>query len=182
MRPQILALARDPISASELARRLSHPRQRVNYHVRQLAREGFLKPASQQRKRNMVEQQYVASAHAYVLSPEVLGEAAPRVEATPDAASAAHLVGLCSQAQAEVARVMASANAAGVRLRTISLQNEIRFESVDQRTQFTAALTKAVSDIVTHYSSASQNVSGGAAAGRPFRLFLGCYPIPVSGT
>ena len=170
LRPRILAQARDPISASDLARRLGQPRQRVNYHVRQLANAGLLQPVGQQRKRNMVEQQYVASARAYVLTPEVLGEASPQVEEEQDTASAAHLVALCARAQSEVVQMMESASEAGVRVRTMSLQTDIRFGNAEQRAQFSRELLEAVSDVVARHSSP-------AASGRPFRLILGCYPI-----
>jgi biotin operon repressor len=178
LRPRILAHARDPVSAAELARRLGQPRQRVNYHVQQLARAGFLQAVGQQRKRNMVEQQYVASARAYVLTPDVLGEAAPSLEEAQDTASAAHLVALCARAQSEVAQVMESANAAGLRVRTMSLQSDIRFETVEQRAEFTRELLDAISDVVARHSSPFTTADGQAAPGRPFRLVLGCYPIP----
>lgn len=170
MRSKILALAQHPVSASDIARTLGVPRQRVNYHVQQLAGEGFLKPVAEQRKRNMVEKQYVASATAYVLNPDVLGDVAPQAAAVHDTANAGHLVGICARAQIEVATVMESASVAGVRLRTLSLQSDIRFESVEQRAEFTEALMEAVSEIVARHSATS--------AGRPFRLILGCYPRP----
>jgi DNA-binding transcriptional ArsR family regulator len=171
LRPRILANAREPISASDLARRLGQPRQRVNYHVRQLAAAGLLEPAGQQRKRNMVEQQYVASAHGYVLSPELLGEAAASVETSPDNTSAAHLVAVCARAQSEVAQVMASASAAGLRLRTMSMQTEVRFAAAEQRAEFTRALNQAVTDVITDHTRE-------AAGGSPFRVVLACYPVP----
>ena len=169
MRPRILAHAREPVSASQLARQLGEPRQRVNYHVRQLADAGLLKLWGQVRKRNMVEQRYVATARSYVLTPEVLGEAGPGATDVEDVASAAHLVALCARAQSDVASVMESANAAGLRVRTMSLQSEIHFESVEQRTEFTRALTEAVTRVIAKHTS---------PAGRPFRLILGCYPTP----
>src|SRR5688500_7355830 len=172
LRAQILARARSPISASDLARLLGQPRQRVNYHVRQLASAGFLKSASQQKKRNMLEQQYMASARAYVLSPAVLGEVAPDPEERGDAASASHLVALCSRAQTEVAAVMQAASEAGLRARTLSMQADLHFDSVEQRAEFSRALAAAIDDVVKKHSSQS--------GGRPFRLLVGCYP--VSGT
>ena len=178
LRARILSRARTPISASDLARQLGQPRQRVNYHVRQLAREGFLQAAAQQRKRNMVEQQYVASARAYVLAPNVLGDLAPDPAELQDVASAAHLVALCARAQSEITQVMDAASAAGVRVRTLSLQSDIRFESVEQRAEFTRELLDAVNDVVARHSAPFTTPDGEAAAGRPFRLMVGCYPIP----
>lgn len=178
LRARILHNAREPISASDIARVLRQPRQRVNYHVRLLARDGFLEPVAQQKKRNMVEQQYVASARAYVLTPEVLGEAAPDPAAVVDAASASQLVAMCARAQTEVATVMEAASAAGLRVRTLSMQSDIRFETVQQRAEFTQALLEAISDVVARHSSPFTTEAGDAAPGRPFRLMLGCYPIP----
>ena len=73
LRMRILELAREPASATEMAGRLRMPRQRVNYHVRRLAERGLLRRAGRQRKRNMVEQRYVATARSFLLVPEVLG-------------------------------------------------------------------------------------------------------------
>src|SRR5271167_4166496 len=73
LRRRILEALEQPDSAAGVARRLRLPRQRLNYHVRELARAGLLRRAGRRRKRNMVEQCYVASARGYALSPELLG-------------------------------------------------------------------------------------------------------------
>ena len=178
LRPRILAHAHHPVSASDLARRLEQPRQRVNYHVRQLAKAGFLQPAGRQTKRNMVEQQYVASARAYVLAPDVIGEVRPDVGGNADHASAAHLAALCARAQSEIAQIMQSANAAGLRVRTMSMCSDVRFQSAEQRAEFTQELLDAVSDVVARFSSPFATADHAAAPGRPFRVVLGCYPVP----
>jgi biotin operon repressor len=170
LRPRILASAREPVSASELARRLGQPRQRVNYHVRQLARDGFLVPAGQQRKRNMVEQPYVASARAYLLTPAVLGDAAPPASAATDPASAAQLISLCAHAQNQVAQLVEAASAAGVRVRTLSLQADVALPGAEQRAAFLRDVSGAINDVVARYT--------GAGSGGAYRLLLGCYPVP----
>ena len=168
LRPRILARARQPISAADLARLLDQPRQRVNYHVRQLAAAGFLESLDQQKKRNMMEQQYVASAAAYILSPAVLGEVAPVLQENGDSADAGGLVAMCSRAQTEVAAVMEAATAAGVRVRTLSLETELHFAAADERAEFMREVKQAVSDVVSRYSTSER---GGSV-----RLILGCYP------
>jgi hypothetical protein len=155
----------------------------VNYHVRQLAAAGLLERAGQQRKRNMVEQQYVASAGGYVLSPELLGDAAPPAPPSGDSnenASAAQLLAVCARAQSEVADVMASASAAGLRVRTMSLQSEVRFGTAEQRADFTRELARAVSRVIAEYTLPHKDNDATPAPG-PFRVVVGCYPIP-SGT
>jgi DNA-binding transcriptional ArsR family regulator len=83
LRPRILSLAREPISATAIASALGETRQRVNYHVRQLRRAGFLRAAGRRRRRGLTEVRYVASARAYVLSPAIAGAVAPDIAALP---------------------------------------------------------------------------------------------------
>src|SRR5690348_14583868 len=64
LRSQILNIARAPMSPSAIAAELGESRQKVNYHVRQLRRAGFLRVAGRHRKRGLVEQRVVASAGA----------------------------------------------------------------------------------------------------------------------
>ena len=180
LRRQILAEATEPLSAAALADRLGQPRQRVNYHVRQLAQADFLRPAGRRMKRNLEERRYLASARAYVLSPELLGPLAAHPQAAADRFSAAYLQGLTSLAQEELGRVQTAAEAARIRVRTLSLDAVVRFESAAQRAAFGAALARAVADVVAAHTSPERTASGEAGAGQPFRLFLGCYPLPAS--
>ncbi len=180
LRLRLMALARGAASATELARRLRLPRQRVNYHVRALYRAGFLRKAGRRRKRNMIEQRFVASARAYVLLPGLLGPMAARSESVADTASAAHLLALSAQAQAEVARALRESAAQGKRLATLSLSVSLRFESPDQREAFARALTESVASVAVHHSSPDRVADGRPGPGRPFRLVIGCYPIPPS--
>ncbi|MGH7606410.1 MAG: helix-turn-helix domain-containing protein, partial [Gemmatimonadales bacterium] len=180
VRRRILAEARKPVSAAELAVRLDQPRQRLNYHVRELARTGFQKPAGRRMKRNLEERRYLATARAYVLSPELLGPLAAHPGTAPDRFSATYLQGLTSLAQEELGRVQAAAEAARVRVRTLSLHAAVRFESAAQRAAFAAALTDAVSDIVAAHTSRARTPGGEPGPGQPFRLVVGCYPIPTT--
>jgi DNA-binding transcriptional ArsR family regulator len=178
LRTRILALAASPASATELAARLGLPRQQVNYHVRRLAEARFLRRAGRVRKRNLVEQRYAATARAYVDDPAALGPIAAGRAAPEDALSAARLVALAGRAQADVVRVVEAAAAAGVRVATMSLDAELRFESAAQRQAFASALQTAITDVIGRYASPARFDSGEAAPGRPFRLVVGCYPAP----
>jgi hypothetical protein len=170
LRPRIVALAAEPASASELAARLGLPRQRVNYHVRQLAKARFLRRAGQVRKRNLIEQRYVATARSYVLAPEVLGPLAADRASAEDAFSAARLVAIAAQAQADVSHAVSAAAAQGKRLATLSMAADIRFASAEQRVAFTQALQAAIVDVIAKHTSPAEG------DGRPFKLVLGCYP------
>jgi hypothetical protein len=178
LRTRILSLAREPASATQIAAVLGETRQKVNYHVRQLHRAGLLKPAGRRKRRNMVEQRFVATARAYVLAPQLVGPLAAEAAQVADALSAAHLVALASQAQAELATVMEAAGAQGKRVATLSLSAELRFESAVQREGFARALQAALTRVVAEHSSPMTKRDGSAGVGRPYRLVVGCYPIP----
>jgi hypothetical protein len=178
LRPRILHLAATPSSATELAGKLRLPRQVVNYHVRQLAQARFLRRAGQRKKRNLIEQRWVATARAYVLAPDVLGPAAPDWRRIQDAMSAAHLAALAAQMQSDLGTITADAAAAGKRLSTLSVHSELRFESAEQRARFAGALHAAVLDVVARYASPATRPDGTPGTGRPYRLVLGCYPAP----
>src|SRR5580700_12343225 len=89
LRLRILHELREPDSAAGLARRLRLPRQKINYHVRELARARFLERAGQRRRRNMIERRYRTTARGYVLSPELLGRMGLPREHAEDVLSAA---------------------------------------------------------------------------------------------
>lgn len=178
LRLRILEALREPDSAAGIARRLRLPRQRVNYHVRELARAHFLERAGQRRRRNMVERRYRTSAQGYILSPELLGRLGLPREHAEDAFSASYLLSLLALGQSELGRASREASRQGKRLATLSLSSEFRFESAEQRSRFVDELRRAVVDVVARYASPSRLADGSPGPGRPYRLLLGCYPIP----
>ena len=180
LRLKILGALMEPDSATGVARRMNLPRQTVNYHVRELARARFLARAGRRRRRHLYEQCYVATARGYVLSPELLGKLAADPAQVADTFSAKYLLGLASKVQSELAHAAELAAATGKRLATLSLNTEVRFTSPEQRAAFTAELQRAIVEVVGRHSSPFSNVDGSAAEGRPFRLVMGCYPIPAA--
>jgi DNA-binding transcriptional ArsR family regulator len=179
LRLRILAALLEPDSATGLARRMHLPRQTVNYHVRELARARLLTRAGRRRRRRMFEQYYVATARGYVLSPELLGKLAADPAQVADTFSANYLIGLASKIQSELGRVTVLAAKEGKRLATLSMNTELRFTSAEQRATFTEELQKAIVVVVGKHSAPYSRPDGSAAAGRPFRMVLGCYPIPA---
>ncbi len=111
LRLRILDALREPDSASGLARRFRMPRQKMNYHVRELARTHFLERAGQRRRRNMIERRYRTVAQGYVLSPELLGRMGLPQAAADDVVSAAYLLGIMAVAQTELAQASREAAA-----------------------------------------------------------------------
>ena len=173
LRREILGLARQPISAAGIAAAMGKPRQVVNYHVRELARAGFLRRAGRARKRGLTEQRYVISAQAFVLAPEMLGALdAGAASASADKASASYLLMLASRLQKELSESWRQADASGSALPLLSLDTEFGFKSAADRARFAEALATAITKVVAEYTTPA------CASGR-YRLVLGCYPTPA---
>jgi len=171
LRLRILECARQPASSTEIAARLSLPRQKVNYHVRALHRARFLERAGQKKKRNLIERRFQATAEAYVLAPEVLGPAGADTAKIEDTFSAAYLMALASRLHSELGRVSREADAEGKRLSTLSISADLRFQSAEERARFADALHAAVIDVIARFTTPTEG-------GRPYRLVVGCYPTP----
>ena len=73
IRREILANLIKPDSASGLARTLGMPRQKINYHLRELEREGFVRLIEERTRRNCVERIVQATARSYIINPDDVG-------------------------------------------------------------------------------------------------------------
>ncbi|MFM8532396.1 MAG: helix-turn-helix domain-containing protein [Acidimicrobiia bacterium] len=175
LRREILAHAKTPVSAAGIAAAMGRPRQVVNYHVRELAKAGFLKRAGRARKRGLTEQRYVVSARAFVLAPDLLGplDATASELASVDTASAAYLLMLATRLQKEVSQSWRDAEASGTTLPLLSLDSEFSFASSADRARFAQALTSAISNVVAEHTRPCD-----ATRDAGYRLVLGCYPTP----
>lgn len=172
LRREILAHAREPISAAGIAAAMGRPRQVVNYHVRELARAGFLRRAGRAKKRGLTEQRYVVSAQAFVLAPEMLGAMdASAPAASPDKASASYLLMLATRLQRELSESWRKADAAGTPLPLLSLDTEFAFASASDRARFAQALSSAITKVVADHTTPTER----SCEGR-FRMIVGCYP------
>ena len=170
LRIRMLHLLREPDSATGLARRLDMPRQRVNYHLRQLEKEGLVELVDERKKGNCVERVMRASALTYLISPEVLGELAADPALVRDRFSSAFLVATAAQAIRELGEIRDRAEAAGKRVATLTLQSEIRFASAEERSEFAEELSEVLARLVSKYHDER------SPAGRRFKLMLGVYP------
>ena len=126
----------------------------------------------------MIEQRYVASAAALLLSPELLRPVGPDWRRIADSGSGAYLLALASQMETDLIRAT-GARADGPESETaLTLKSQFRFASPAQREQFTAALREAVVGVITRHTSPASDGSGA----NTYRLVLGCYPyLPETG-
>src|SRR5262249_19161268 len=99
---ELLAHLAEPESAAGLARRIGLPRQRINYHLRELERGGFVECVAERRVGNCTERLVRATARAFVISPEALGAIGTATEAAPDRLSAQYLLAAAARTLREV--------------------------------------------------------------------------------
>lgn len=170
LRQRILEELFEPDSASGLARRLGLPRQKVNYHLRELEKHELLELVEERRKGNCTERLLRATARAYLISPAALGRLAAEPERFQDRFSSTYLVAAASRVIGDVARLQQGAAGAQKRLATLTLESEVRFASAESRHAFAQELSQEVARLVAKYHD--QN----APKGRRFRLLVGAYP------
>lgn len=164
----------EPNSAAGLARATGMPRQKLNYHLRQLEKDGLVELVEERRKGNCMERIVRATARQYLISPEALGKLGADATGVRDRFSSAYLASAAARAVRELTLVRAQADAAGKRIATLTLETEIRFASAGMRAEFANELAETVARLAARYHQ--ENVPGG----RTVRLLIGAYPKPAS--
>ena len=170
MRLRILDALKEPCSAATIARRLEMPRQKVNYHLRELEKAGFLEEVEQRRAGNCIERIVRATAAHFLISPEVLGSLGGTPEDVQDRFSSTYLVALAAEMIRDLANAREQADKSRKRLATFALQTDVRFASAAEREAFTTELSNCIARLVAKYHDED------AEGGRRFRFVVGAYP------
>jgi DNA-binding transcriptional ArsR family regulator len=163
-RLELIERLAEPDSAAGLARQLGIPRQKVNYHLRELEREGFVELFEERRKGNCVERVMRATAREFLIAPH-----AGRT-VTADRFSAAYLVSTAARVIRDLATICLRAGKARKRVATLTLETEIRFATAESRSSFAEELTATVAHLARKYHDEH------AEGGRRFRLIAASYP------
>jgi DNA-binding transcriptional ArsR family regulator len=173
LRSRILAALAEPGSATMLAARLGLPRQKVNYHLKELERHALVELVEERRKGNVTERVYRATAASYVISPSALGAVSPDPSRAPDQLSARWLLALGSRLVQEVGQLLTgAARAGGRRVASFGIDAEVRFASAADRAAFAEELAQAVAGLVGRYHDEA------APGGRGHRLVVGLHQVP----
>ncbi|MBD3402680.1 helix-turn-helix domain-containing protein [candidate division GN15 bacterium] len=172
LEPNRLRLIRelgDGASATELARRLHMPRQRVNYHLRQLEEAGLITLTETRQKGNCTERILRPSAERFVISPAALGEVGADLPPSRERFSWSYLVSVAARAIRDLAILRRRADKAGKKVATLTLETEITLSSATAQRQFAEELSEAFARIAARYNRPT------ATFGRKFRVFAGSY-------
>jgi DNA-binding transcriptional ArsR family regulator len=174
VRIELLEHLAEPGSAASLARRLDLPRQRVNYHLRELEAHRLIELVEERRKGNVTERIYRRTGESYTISNAALGGLGSVPADIQDRFSSAYQIALASRSIRELATLQTGADAARKKLPTFALDVDVRFASAARRSEFAEDLAAAVADLVRKYHDDK------AANGRSFRFYAGGYPRPKS--
>lgn len=180
LRRRILEALAAPGSATTVADQLDAPRQKVNYHLRQLEKAGLVEQVGTRQRRGLTERLVRATASHYLVAPDTLdaGQAPTARRDAQDLFSATFQVATAARTIREVAALADLAREAGQRLTTLTLDTEITFATPAAREQFANDLVTTIQRLVaTHSQPTSPN-------GRPYRLVINAHPVyrPTSTT
>jgi predicted ArsR family transcriptional regulator len=172
VRSQLLAELREPASAATLAHRVGVPRQKVNYHLRQLEAHGLVEVASTKTWGGLTERLLVATAAGYVVSPEALGQARSEPGRSRDRLAAEYVVALAARVVTELGSMLRHAARQHKRLPALGIDTAIRFATPADRAAFADELTAAVAGLAAKYHDEA------APDGRWQRVMVAVHPVP----
>lgn len=171
LRIRILETLHEPDSAAAVARRLGEPRQKVNYHLKELDRAGLVRRAGERRNGNFVETLYETVARTLLISPRVAWSDPRRVEALRAQLSLERLVGLGEHVQRDAALLLDRAAFDGEEIASASVEADVHFADEGDRAAFLDAYVEALRELCERY---------GAAKGAPYRVVMAAFPAAGS--
>jgi len=170
LRMRVLREMHEPESATSLAPRLGLTRQTLNYHLRELEREGFLEVVEERQRRGCVERLLKVTSRAFVVNPALLGALSDDPHQARDRFSSAFLLATATGLIRDVAALTERARAVEQRLATFTMDCEIGFASPAAFRAFTEELASQVATLAARYDNAS-------ASSRRFRVVVGSHPV-----
>jgi DNA-binding transcriptional ArsR family regulator len=151
-RLRVLDALREPDSAAGVARRLDEPRQRVNHHVRELAKAGLVIDAGERRKGNFVEQLYEATAGTYVLSPRLTWGDRDRLRAATDQVALDQLIHFGETVARDAAALLDRAAFDGEQIPSAAVSAVVRLPDADARAAFLDEYLGLLRDLVERHA------------------------------
>src|SRR5262249_23214566 len=131
-RIEILESLRTPASAASVARRLDLPRQKVNYHLKELERAGLVREVEVRRAGNFIETVYESVARTIVVAPEAAWRDPQRVQALRQQQSLERLVATGERLQRDAIALLDRAAFDGEEIPSATVEADVRFASEDE--------------------------------------------------
>ncbi len=169
-RLHILQALKEPSSSAALAKKLDLPRQRVNYHLRELENQKLVELKEEKVKGSVKERIYQRKGSTFAISPAVFGKMQVEANDIQDKFSSSYQIARASQVIDELHQLQHGANQAQQKLPTLSIDVDVRFASAKDRNDFSAELTETIQSLVEKYQDNK------ASNGRWFKFYAGAYP------
>lgn len=170
-RAEILdSLREEPGSAAMLSGRLGQPRQKINYHLRELEALELVELVEERRKRNMIERIMRPVANSWLVGPLALGMLAPKFSDSFDRLSASYLVAVAARTIDEIGQLFRRALKQRKKVPTFTIDTTVSFASADHRRKFAEELSIMLPQLINKYRDSS------STGRRSFRLNLSIYP------
>ena len=172
LRLEILKRLDEPRTCPELADYFDETPQKIYYHVKTLEQAGLVEKVGERRVRGTVEGHYQASARAYWLAPQLVGQIGG-VKAAQDQLSLRVLLELAEEVHDDIGK-LGNRAAVGSDVPSLSLSAHIHLPDASRRAAFLAELQTVFQELARKYGLPDDNPMLTDAQG--FRLVLMCYP------
>jgi DNA-binding transcriptional ArsR family regulator len=169
LRRRVVEHLAEPDTAAGVARHLRLPRQKVNYHLRELERHGLLRLVREVRHGAGTERHLQAVARGFLLGPRLLGKLAADRTATDSADPPERLLAAASRMIREVEA--SPPDTAEDRL--IALEADLRFPDEEALHSFAGELLAEIDRLAEKYRDPSGPVT---------RAVVGLHPAPGFGS
>jgi DNA-binding transcriptional ArsR family regulator len=177
VRVKVLEILREPQCAASVARVIGLPRQKINYHLKELARVGLVEHAGERRKGNFIEQLYRATARRFVVSSAIDWDAERLASTLRDQVSLANLADLGERLQQDAAGLLDRAAYDGVQVPSAVIEAEIQFADAAARTEFLEAYLAAIGPLLKKFGQPPDGADADdARRAEPYRVAVAIYP------
>jgi DNA-binding transcriptional ArsR family regulator len=168
LRIEILEALAEPASAAAIARRIGQPRQKVNYHLKELERAGLVAAAGERRSGNFVETLYRTVARSFLVAPEAAWSDPRRMDALRRQHALERLVTTGEQLQRDAIALLDRAAFDGEEIASATVTADVHFADEADRAAFLHEYFDGLRALCDRY---------GAARGAPYRVVVAAHPI-----
>lgn len=176
IRLEILKRLDEPRTCPELADYFDETPQKVYYHVKALEQAGLVDKVAERRVRGTVEGHYQASARAYWLAPQLVGQIGG-AKSAQDQLSLRVLLELAEEVHEDIGKLgnrAALSSVTGDDVPSLSLSAHIHLPNANRRAEFLRELQEVFQQLARKYGLPDDEPLVTDEQG--FRLVLMCYP------
>src|SRR5262249_29906417 len=143
------------------------PRQKVNYHLKELERVGLVQPVGERRAGNFIETLYEAAGRSFLVAPSVAWSDPRRVDALRQQHSLENLVMVGARLQRDAVSLLDRAAFDGEQIASAAVEADVHFAHERDRARFLEEYLAAVQQLCDKH---------GVREGLPYRVVLAAHP------